>query len=112
LAQRLGRLVRRGNMNSLTLQPLDVGEPQTEIDDLKLSAVGVATRATAQRSENTESADVEIVKHQEGDVMRRAQFLDQLTGCRDAHAFRRHDAEVVSFGEMRLLEERTESFLF
>jgi hypothetical protein len=52
------------------------------------------------------------MQHQERDVVRRTQRLDQFTGCGHAHPFGRHGCHVIPRGELHFFEQRIESFFF
>ena len=64
------------------------------------------------RSEDQEPGDVEIVQHEQRQVVIAADGVDQPPRRSDGHALGRDDHQVIAVGEVHRLEQRAEPFLF
>ena len=95
----------------LGFEPVDILQPKAEVVDLEVPREGIAAGVALQRSGDREAGLVEVVQHEERDVVLAAQLLDEPPAGGDAHALRRHDGEVVALAELHRLEQRHEAFL-
>ena len=63
------------------------------------------------RAEDQEPGDVEIVQHEQRQVVVAADVVDQPPRRGDGHALGRDDHQVIAVGEVHRLEQRVEPFL-
>ena len=89
---------------------LDVGETKPEVDHLDLVREGVATGVALERPQDGEPALVEVVQHEQRELVASADLVDQAPRGGDRDAFRAHDRQVVALGEPHRLEQLVEAF--
>ena len=93
----------------VSLQALDVVEPEPEIDHLDGACEPIAPRVALERPEDHESGDVEVVQDEQRQAAA-ADVVDQAPRRGDADALGGDDHQVVAVGEVRRPEEGIEAF--
>jgi hypothetical protein len=96
----------------LAFESFNVIKPKAEIDWLNDVAELIAPGIADQRRKDRKSCHVEIVRHEQRNLVVAADVVDQCTRRRNAETFVRHKHQVVAVGEIDRLEQRVEAFFF
>ena len=97
---RPNRIVAAAIVDALGQEPVDIAEPQPEVDDFDGVLERIAPGVPLQRAGDRKAGLVEVVQHQQRDLMLAAQLVDQLP--------RRGDA--TPFVDMMAMSKRSASF--
>ena len=90
----------------------DVVVVKPEVEDGGRVDVAVAPGVVLQRILDDDACSIEVVQHEQGNVILGANAFSELAGRSNRHSFRGHDGDVVALRQPDLLEQRREALLF
>ena len=96
-------------LDGLGIQPqrLDVGEPQSKVDNVHVIVEAIAATVGTERAEDAEARHIEVVRD-EHLVNARGEAIQQQARGRRGHALGRHDGDVEPLCNPRLRQQRVE----
>ena len=100
-----------GRRRRLPLEALDVGQPEPEIDHLDCVGELIAPRVAPEGADDHEPSRVEIVQHEQWQVVLATDGVDQSPPGGDRHPLVGDDHQVMAVGDVHRPKQRVEAFL-